>query len=46
MEPRATAIIIGGGDSTAEEHNVFPGAAAMGRGYNALLVDIPGPARP
>jgi hypothetical protein len=42
MEPRKTAIIIGGGDSTAEEHYVFSGAAAVRRGYNALLVDIPG----
>jgi pimeloyl-ACP methyl ester carboxylesterase len=42
MEPRATAIIIGGGDSTAEEHYVFTGAAAIRRGYNALLADIPG----
>jgi hypothetical protein len=42
MEPRATAIIIGGGDTTAEELYFFSGAAAVRRGYNALLVEIPG----
>jgi hypothetical protein len=42
MEPRATAIIIGGGDTTAEELYFTAGAAAVRRGYNALLADIPG----
>ena len=42
MEPRATAIILGGGDTTAEEHYFTTGAAAVRRGYNALLVEIPG----
>jgi hypothetical protein len=42
MEPRATAIIIGGGDTTPEEHYFTTGAAAVQRGYNALLVEIPG----
>jgi len=42
MEPRATAIIIGGGDTTPEEHYFATGAAAVRRGYNALLVEIPG----
>jgi hypothetical protein len=42
MEPRATAIIIGGGDTTAEELYFSTGAAAVRRGYNALLVEIPG----
>jgi hypothetical protein len=42
VEPRATAIIIGGGDMTAEELYFFTGAAAVQRGYNALLVELPG----
>jgi hypothetical protein len=42
MEPRATAIIIGGGDTTAEELYFSTGAAAVRRGYNALLAEIPG----
>lgn len=42
MEPRATAIVIGGGDTTAEELYFFSGAAAVRRGYNALLIEIPG----
>jgi hypothetical protein len=42
MEPRATAIIIGGGDTTAEELYFMTGAAAVRRGYNALLAEIPG----
>jgi hypothetical protein len=41
-EPIATAIIIGGGDTTAEELYFFTGAAALRRGYNALLIEIPG----
>jgi hypothetical protein len=42
MRPSATAIIIGGGDMTAEELYFFTGAAAVRRGYNAFLVEIPG----
>ncbi|HEX4215280.1 MAG TPA: alpha/beta hydrolase [Candidatus Dormibacteraeota bacterium] len=42
MEPRATAIILGGGDTTPEEHYFTTGAAAVRRGYNALLIEIPG----
>ncbi len=42
MEPRATAILLSGGDSGAEELYVTTGAAAVRRGYNALLVEIPG----
>lgn len=42
VQPRATAIIIGGGDMTAEELYFFTGAAAVRRGYNAFLVELPG----
>ena len=42
MTPRATAIIIGGGDMTAEELYFTTGAAAVRRGYNAFLVELPG----
>jgi hypothetical protein len=42
MEPRATAMIMGGGDTTGEELYHFAGAAALRRGYNALLIEIPG----
>jgi len=42
IERRATAIVIGGGDMTAEELYFFTGAAAVRRGYNALLVELPG----
>ncbi|WP_375483935.1 hypothetical protein [uncultured Jatrophihabitans sp.] len=40
--PKPTAIIIGGGDMTAEELYFFTGAAAVRRGYNALIVELPG----
>jgi hypothetical protein len=42
VEQRATAIIIGGGDMTAEELYFFTGAAAVRRGYNAFIVELPG----
>ena len=41
-EPRATVILIGGYDGTAEELYFFNGAAALARGYNVLAVDGPG----
>ena len=40
--PRKTLIVNGGYDSTAEEAFLFSGAAALARGYNALLFDGPG----
>lgn len=40
--PRATVIITGGYDGTAEELYSFYGAAALARGYNALMFDGPG----
>ncbi|MEI6621272.1 MAG: alpha/beta fold hydrolase [Actinomycetes bacterium] len=40
--PRATVILIGGYDSTVEESYFFNGAAALARGYNALMFDGPG----
>ncbi len=40
--PRKTLIVNGGYDSTAEEAFLFSGAAALERGYNALVFDGPG----
>ncbi len=40
--PRKTLIVNVGYDSTAEEAFLFSGAAALERGYNALLFDGPG----
>ncbi|MEI8083907.1 MAG: hypothetical protein WCI74_18875, partial [Actinomycetes bacterium] len=40
--PRATVILIGGYDSTAEESYFFNAAAALARGYNVLTFDGPG----
>lgn len=40
--PRATLIINGGYDSTAEEAYCFSGAAAIARGYNCITFDGPG----
>jgi pimeloyl-ACP methyl ester carboxylesterase len=41
--PRPTLICLGGGDTTGEELYFWGnGAAAVRRGYNALLVEIPG----
>lgn len=37
-----TYITIGGGDTLAEDLYFFGGAAAMERGYNVLMVDLPG----
>jgi pimeloyl-ACP methyl ester carboxylesterase len=42
-EPRPTVMSLGGGDSLAEELYFWGGgAAALRRGYNALLFEIPG----
>lgn len=41
-EPRPTLIITGGYDSTAEESYFFSGAAAVARGYTAIVFDGPG----
>jgi alpha-beta hydrolase superfamily lysophospholipase len=41
-ERRPTVIVIGGGEHFCEELYFWGGAAAAQRGYNALLVDIPG----
>ena len=40
--PRPTLIVNGGYDSTAEEAYFFSGAAAVARGYNAIVFDGPG----
>ncbi len=40
--PRATVILLGGYDSTAEELYFLNGAAAVARGYNVLAFDGPG----
>lgn len=41
-ERRPTAIVVGGGEQFSEELYFWGGAAAKERGYNALLVDLPG----
>jgi pimeloyl-ACP methyl ester carboxylesterase len=42
-EPRPTLMSVGGGDSLAEELYFWGGgAAALRRGYNAVLFEIPG----
>jgi hypothetical protein len=40
--PRATVILTGGYDGTAEELDFFNGAAALARGYHVLAFDGPG----
>jgi pimeloyl-ACP methyl ester carboxylesterase len=40
--PRPTLIINGGYDSTAEEAYFYSGAAAVARGYTAIVFDGPG----
>ena len=42
QEPRATVILTGGYDGTAEELYFFNGAAALARGYHVLAFDGPG----
>jgi pimeloyl-ACP methyl ester carboxylesterase len=39
---RATVVLVGGYDSTAEELYFLNGAAALARGYNVLAFDGPG----
>jgi len=41
-EARPTVVVIGGGETFCEELYFWGGAAAAQRGYNALLVDMPG----
>jgi pimeloyl-ACP methyl ester carboxylesterase len=41
-ERRPTVIVIGGGETFCEELYFWGGAGAVSRGYNALLVDMPG----
>ena len=41
-DPRATVILLGGYDGTAEELYFFNGAAALSRGYQVLAFDGPG----
>lgn len=41
-ERRPTLMVLGGGDTTTEELYFFDGAAAVRRGYNALLWEGPG----
>lgn len=40
--PRPTVIVLGGGDSSAEELYFYMGEGARRRGYHALLVEGPG----
>ena len=42
VKSRPTVIIIGGGETFCEELYFWGGAAAVERGYNALLMDMPG----
>jgi alpha-beta hydrolase superfamily lysophospholipase len=42
QQPRATVILTGGYDGTAEELYFFNGAAALARGYHVLAFDGPG----
>lgn len=39
---KPTLIMIGGGESYVEDLYVWGGAAAVKRGYNALIIDLPG----
>jgi pimeloyl-ACP methyl ester carboxylesterase len=41
-ERKPTVIVIGGGETFCEELYFWGGAGAAERGYNALLVDMPG----
>lgn len=40
--PRKTLLMIGGGDTFVEDLYFYVGPAAVARGYNVLLVDLPG----
>ena len=44
-QPRATVVLTGGYDGTAEELYFANGAAALARGYNVLAFDGPGQGR-
>src|SRR3712207_9034395 len=39
---RSTLIMVGGGETYAEDLYFWGGVGAVDRGYNALLVDMPG----
>lgn len=41
-EKKPTLIMVGGGETYAEDLYFWGGAGAVDRGYNALLVDMPG----
>ena len=41
-EPRPTLIMIGGGDTYVEDLHFWAGAPGPKRGYNVLMVDLPG----
>lgn len=41
-EPRATIILIGGGETYHQDMYFWGGAAGLQRGYNILIVDMPG----
>jgi pimeloyl-ACP methyl ester carboxylesterase len=40
--PRPTLIIVGGGDTFAEDLHFWAGAAGPRRGYNVLSIELPG----
>jgi dipeptidyl aminopeptidase/acylaminoacyl peptidase len=40
--PKATIIVIGGGETYVEDNYFWGGAAGLRRGYNVLTVDMPG----
>jgi pimeloyl-ACP methyl ester carboxylesterase len=41
-QPRKTLIMIGGGDTFVEDLYLFIGPLGVKRGYNVLMVDLPG----
>lgn len=41
-EPRPTVLVVGGGDTFREDLYYFGGAPGWRRGYNVLMVDLPG----
>jgi pimeloyl-ACP methyl ester carboxylesterase len=40
--PRPTVIVVGGGDTYAEDLHFWAGAAGPTRGYNVLSIELPG----
>jgi dipeptidyl aminopeptidase/acylaminoacyl peptidase len=40
--PRPTVIVVGGGDTYAEDLHFWAGAAGPTRGYNVLSLELPG----